>query len=99
MHRKAGKIEKEGILMRKSSPLTEALKWHLLFVVFLCSLFIHSQAQAFTLNVVDQNGTPITGGFRYLVEEDTTHPNTPGVISGMVRKSSRWASPRVTHRF
>jgi hypothetical protein len=40
---------------------------------------LHSTALGFTLNVVDGNGTPITVGYRWLVEEDTTHPVTPKV--------------------
>ena len=38
-----------------------------------------AQAADITLTVVDPDGTPIAGGFRWLVEEDTTHPVTPGV--------------------
>ena len=36
-----------------------------------------AQAATFTLDVVDQNGAPVNG-FRWLVEEDNTHPVTPG---------------------
>jgi hypothetical protein len=36
-------------------------------------------AQAFTVNVVDQNGVPISGGFKWLLEQDNTHPPDPGV--------------------
>lgn len=32
-----------------------------------------------TLSVVDGNGAPITVSYRWLLEEDTTHPVTPGV--------------------
>lgn len=49
----------------------------LLSVAFLALL--QATALGFTLNVVDGNGTPITVGYRWLVEEDTTHPVTPGV--------------------
>lgn len=39
-----------------------------------------AQAADITLTVVEPDGvTPVTGGFRWLVEEDTTHPVTPGV--------------------
>lgn len=48
-----------------------------LFVVAL--LAIGPPAFGFTLNVVDGSGTPISVGYRWLVEEDTTHPVTPGV--------------------
>jgi hypothetical protein len=34
---------------------------------------------AITVNVVDQNGVPITGGFKWLLEQDNTHPPRPGV--------------------
>jgi hypothetical protein len=49
----------------------------LLSVAFL--VLLHSTALGFTLNVVDGNGVPITAGYRWLVEEDTTHPVKPGV--------------------
>jgi hypothetical protein len=38
-----------------------------------------SATWALTLSVEDGNGTPITVGYRWLLEEDTTHPVTPGV--------------------
>ncbi|MFO7553077.1 MAG: hypothetical protein R6W80_16850 [Haliea sp.] len=37
-----------------------------------------SNSHAFTLNVVDPDGNPVFG-YRWLVEEDTTHPVTPGL--------------------
>ena len=37
-----------------------------------------TSAEAFNLTVVGQDGSPI-GGFRWMVEEDTSHPVTPGV--------------------
>lgn len=49
----------------------------LLSVAFLALL--QSSAQGFTLSVVDGNGTPIAVGYRWLLEEDTTHPVTPNV--------------------
>ena len=39
-----------------------------------------SMVQAFTVNVVDQDGNPVNG-FRWLVEEDTTNVVTPGTFS------------------
>ena len=36
------------------------------------------EARTFTVNVLDDVGTPLTGGFRWLVEEDNTHPVIPG---------------------
>ncbi len=49
------------------------------FIILLLSLFISlaKDAGALTVNVVDPQGTPVSG-FRWLVEEDTTHPVTPG---------------------
>lgn len=35
-------------------------------------------AAALTINVVDRAGAPITGGFRWLVEEDATKASNPG---------------------
>jgi len=40
---------------------------------------LHSTALGFTLNVVDGDGNPVAVGYRWLLEEDTTHPVTPGV--------------------
>lgn len=37
------------------------------------------QAQAITVNVVDQNGAPIPGGFKWLLEQDDTQLPQPGV--------------------
>jgi len=36
-----------------------------------------AQAARFTLNVVDENGAPVSG-FRWMVEEDVTYPVNPG---------------------
>jgi len=55
----------------------------LLYVViltFMFGVFLVSDAQAFTLNVVDGNGAPISGGFRYLVEEDNTTLTIPQTV-------------------
>lgn len=51
------------------------------FLVFLFAWSLAgSDARAFTLNVVDQNGLPVTG-FRWLIEEDATYAVTPGVLN------------------
>ena len=50
-----------------------------LFGVILLAL--GSSAFGFTLNVVDSNGDPITVGYRWLLEEDTTNLVRPGVPS------------------
>jgi large repetitive protein len=55
---------------------------YLISISLFFGVFAQSDLHAFTLNVVDRNGSPIVGGFRYLVEEDSTHLNTPGVPSG-----------------
>jgi len=78
MFRKARRIEKEGTSMRRNSHLCKALKWHLIIVALLFAVFIQSDLYAFTLKVVDSSGNPIVGGFRWLLEEDTTFPVTPG---------------------
>ena len=52
------------------------IKW-LTWLLFLTALQAFQSAYALTVNVVDPNGTPVNG-FRYLVEEDTTHPVTLG---------------------
>ena len=45
-----------------------------------CLVWMPSMVQAFTVNVVDQDGNPVNG-FRWLVEEDTTNVVTPGTFS------------------
>ncbi|MBI5694651.1 MAG: hypothetical protein HZC51_02770 [Nitrospirae bacterium] len=50
----------------------------ILLAAFALVLLAHSLAQAFTLNVVDQNGAPI-GTYKWLAEEDTTHPVNLGL--------------------
>ncbi|MGZ3568820.1 MAG: hypothetical protein ACXU9W_08490, partial [Thermodesulfobacteriota bacterium] len=78
MHRKAWEIEKEVILMRRSSHLSKALKWHLIIVALLFAVFIQTDIYAVTIHVVDENGKPITTGFRYLIEEDNSFYTVPG---------------------
>ena len=46
-----------------------------------CLVWMPSMVQAFTVNVVDQDGNPVNG-FRWLVEEDTTNVVTPGTVFG-----------------
>ena len=38
-------------------------------------------AHAFTLHVVDGDGNAVTNGFRWMLEEDTTHLTVPGVAT------------------
>ncbi|MHB8808425.1 MAG: right-handed parallel beta-helix repeat-containing protein [Desulfobulbaceae bacterium] len=49
-----------------------------LFALAVCALSAVN-ARAFTVNVVDPAGAPITGGFRWLLEEDNTNVTVPGV--------------------
>jgi len=53
------------------------VKWLLAGLLVLVAAFGVTSAHAFTLSVVDEAGVPVSG-FRWLVEEDTTHPVTPG---------------------
>ncbi|MBI5443406.1 MAG: hypothetical protein HY900_19595, partial [Deltaproteobacteria bacterium] len=61
-----------------------AVKWYALMpaVLLLGGLF-QASASAFTLNVVDPAGNPVSG-FRWLLEEDNTHPAVPGAHVGPV---------------
>lgn len=52
--------------------------WAVVLLIALC-IFPISEALAFTVNVVDQNGAPIAGGFKWLLEQDNTHAPEPGV--------------------
>jgi hypothetical protein len=61
-----------------SSPF----KWCFVFFLLLIAPSLsQSTAQAFQLTVVDDNGNPVTTGFRWLVEEDNTFDVTPGVAN------------------
>lgn len=60
------------------SPMGALLKPLLMVVAVLVGTLAASEALAFKLKVVDQNGDPVRG-FRWLVEEDTTADITPGV--------------------
>jgi hypothetical protein len=51
----------------------------LLFIGVFMQSDLH--AQSITVNVVDDNGSPITNGFRWLLEEDNTFFVTPGVAN------------------
>ena len=60
-----------------------ALLGYVVLIALMLGVFSLTKAQAFdfTLNVVDQNGNPVSG-FRWLVEEDNTFhvdPNAPPV--------------------
>ena len=51
-----------------------------LLMGLLCILSLQTVAGAFTLSVADPAGNPVLTGFRWQVEEDTTHPVTPGAL-------------------
>ena len=42
-------------------------------------MFIQAELWAFTLNVQEPNGSPVSG-FRWMVEEDTTNHTIPGAL-------------------
>ncbi|HEY6872690.1 MAG TPA: choice-of-anchor D domain-containing protein [Geobacteraceae bacterium] len=46
--------------------------------VILFGIFVHTDAQAFLVHVVDDDGKPITNGFRWLVMADDSYHVTPG---------------------
>ena len=59
--------------------IKKVLKWSLVIMMtWIPIVFFQSRANAFTLSVVDDSGVAFTQGFRWLVEEDTTHPVDPG---------------------
>lgn len=60
-----------------SSPMGALLRLLMAVVILGCTLAA-SQALAFIVKVVDQDGNPVRG-FRWLVEEDTSRDITPGV--------------------
>jgi parallel beta-helix repeat protein len=53
-------------------------KWWLGMAILLAGVFWQVSASAFVLNVVDNNGNLIAGGFRWLLEEDNTVLTVPG---------------------
>jgi len=72
--------------LRNSEPHGRAARqigdWHRLVRVAAAAFFVScSSARAFTLNVVDGDGNAVTGGFRWMLEEDTTHLTVPGVAT------------------
>jgi hypothetical protein len=71
---------KEGIVMAFSRTDTlSRTKWHVLRLAALSlGLLFQTPLFAFTLNVTNPDGTPIVGGFRWVLEEDTSYRQTPG---------------------
>ena len=81
MHRKPRKKIEEGSVMRRNTDGSSKILKGCLFAFFvLLTLVFQASADAFTLSVVDEKGTPVRG-FRWLVEEDTTNVVTPGTFS------------------
>jgi len=54
-------------------------KGGLVFILMLIGPFIFSDAQAFTVNVIDQDGAAVNG-FRWLVQEDNSNVTVPGAL-------------------
>lgn len=66
--------------MLASGNVLKEVSWRwLIFVVLLGCLGWAGPSLAFTVTVVDGNGTAITGGFRWLVEADNTNQTPAGV--------------------
>lgn len=61
-----------------TNATTGAPKRFLAATALLLGMLFQTAAGALTLNVVGSDGVPVTG-YRWLVEEDTTKPVTPGV--------------------
>ncbi|BCR06700.1 hypothetical protein DESUT3_37690 [Desulfuromonas versatilis] len=59
---------------------SHAPRWGAWLLVLLLVLMFQGRAQAFIVNVVDPQGTPIPNGFRWLLEEDTTTWTYPGTV-------------------
>lgn len=69
----------EGDIMSKREISRGVLfrRWLAVFAM-LCGLVVAGQAHAFTVHVVDDDGNPITNGFRWLVMADDSYHVTPG---------------------
>ncbi|MBW2624373.1 MAG: hypothetical protein JRD68_15800, partial [Deltaproteobacteria bacterium] len=57
------------------------LKLSILILALLLMASFGTESKAVVVNVVDNDGVAVSG-FRYLVEEDTTHNIIPGVRTG-----------------
>ena len=67
-------------MRRNTGSSSKVLKGCLFAFFLLFTLAFQANVEAFTLRVVDPSGNPITGGFHWLAEEDTTYVVTPGVL-------------------
>ncbi len=63
-----------------------------IFMVFAMVLvfagFMNSNVNALDVSVVDETGTPVPAGYRWLLEEDNTHPVIPGRLVGPITEST-----------
>lgn len=53
--------------------------WLIIITLVAAALLLTTGANAFVVHVVDDDGNPVTTGFRWIVEEDNTFYVTPGV--------------------
>ena len=67
---------------RKAFPM--AMVVQMIAFLLAAGICLPRAAEAFTLNVVDPAGDPVAG-FRWLVEEDTTHDPAPGVHKPVIQ--------------
>jgi len=70
----------EGDIMGKWGSIFSGamLKRWGITVAILIGIFVHTDAHAFLVHVVDDDGKPITNGFRWLVMADDSYHVTPG---------------------
>lgn len=66
---------KTGIFWKRNKSLQQLIG----FLILLTGTFVYSQAQAFTVTVKEPDGTLVTTGFRWLLEEDNTNVTDPGI--------------------
>ena len=72
-----------------TSRYKEDVKWQITFAIFAFCLLLSGNAHAFNVNVIDDNGTGVASGFRWVLEEANVYgstpwiPNQPGALPGM----------------
>ena len=76
---------------------TRGFKGWLIMAIILAGVFLQSEVQGFVINVVDDNGQPITVGFRYLIEEDNTFYTVPGVRTPVADWDPTLGALNLTH--
>ncbi|MAG32887.1 MAG: hypothetical protein CL908_18575 [Deltaproteobacteria bacterium] len=65
--------------MKARMTVWGAVVWGAVVVLALSMFSLSAHAASFVVNVVDGDGNPVNG-FRWVLEEDNTHPVTPGVL-------------------